>query len=74
MNNSQYNSMSDAELKRFFRQHPEDKEALQAYLDRWSQRPKQVITKLGDPDFDEKIQAAIRQQIEAGQRDRLQDA
>ncbi|MEG3833850.1 MULTISPECIES: DUF6887 family protein [unclassified Microcoleus] len=42
-----------------------DRAACQAYLDRFSQRPKSIIGSPMDPDFDAKIQAAIRQKLEA---------
>ena len=41
-----------------------DRAALQAYLDRINQRPLKIIARPGDPDFDEKVQAAIRQKLE----------
>ncbi|NEQ76879.1 MAG: hypothetical protein F6K23_29960 [Okeania sp. SIO2C9] len=60
-----YSAMTDKELRQYFIKHREDKVALQAYLDRLSRHPYQkVITTLDDPDFDEKIQAAIRDQME----------
>ena len=34
------------------------------YLDRINQRPPVIIASPGDPDFDKKIQAAIRQKLE----------
>ena len=65
MSQINYSAMTDKELRQYFVKHREDKIALQAYLDRLSERPnKKVITTLDDPDFDEKIQAAIRQQME----------
>ena len=59
MNPVNYAAMSDEDLKRYFLQHREDKTALQAYLDRINERPRQIITTVNDPDFDTKIQAAI---------------
>ena len=68
MNQSDYAAMSDRELRKYFLQHREDKTALEAYLERLSQRPnKNCIARLDDPDFDAKIQAAIRQQLQAGE-------
>ncbi len=66
MSQVNYNAMSDADLKQYFLQHREDT-ALQAYLNRLNERPRMVITTPDDPDFDTKIQAAIRQQIQAKQ-------
>lgn len=65
MNKVNYASMSDEELRSYFLQHRDDKVALRAYLDRLSDRPHKVITNVDDPDFDAKIQAAIRQKLEA---------
>jgi hypothetical protein len=65
MNQVDYAAMSDQELKRYFLTHREDKEALQAYLDRLSNRPREVITTVDDPDFDTKIQASILRQMQA---------
>ena len=65
MSQINYSAMTDKELREYFVKHREDKIALQAYLDRLSERPnKKVITTLDDPDFDEKIQVAIRQHME----------
>ncbi len=59
-----YTAMSDKELRQYFLQHREDKVALRAYLDRLSDRPRNVITTVDDPDFDAKIQAAILHQMQ----------
>jgi hypothetical protein len=56
----------DKELKQYFLRHREVKTAPQTYFDRLSDRPRQVITTADDPNFDAKIQAAIRQQLQAG--------
>lgn len=63
MSQADYAVMSDVELRQYFLRHREDKEALQAYLDRLDDRPRQVITTVDDPDFDAKIQAAILQKM-----------
>jgi hypothetical protein len=63
MSQVDFEIMSDAELKRYFLENRRDQAAFQAYLDRFSQRPKSLIASPSDPDFDEKIQAAIRQQL-----------
>lgn len=65
MNQVNYAAMSDLELKRHFLRHREDKASLQAYLDRLSDRPRDVITTVDDPEFDTKIQAAILRQMQA---------
>jgi len=64
MSKVNYDAMSDRELKQYFLAHKDDKAALQAYLDRRNQQPRKVITKIGDPDFDTKLQAAILQQMQ----------
>ncbi len=66
MNQINYADMSDKELRQYFLRNREDKMALQAYLDRLSDRPRNIITTVDDPDFDAKVQAAIRQRIQAG--------
>ena len=66
MSQINYSAMTDKELRQYFLKHREDKIALQAYLNRLSKRPdKKVITTLDDPNFDERIQAAIRKQMES---------
>ncbi len=65
MSQIDYNAMSDAELKQYFLKHRGDQFALQAYLDRLNQRPHQIIASPDDPDFDEKVQVAIRRKLEA---------
>ena len=65
MSQVNYNAMSNTELKNYFLRHRGDRAAFQAYLDRINQHPLRIIASLGDPDFDEKVQAAIRQKLEA---------
>jgi predicted metal-dependent RNase len=71
MNPVNYAEMTDLELKQYFLSH-RDEEAFQAYLERYRSQPREVITKVGDPDFDLKIQVAIQQKMQAhrAQRDR----
>jgi hypothetical protein len=64
MSQVDYAAMSDQALKRYFLSHREDEAALQAYLERRRQRSSRIITKVGDPDFDIKIQAAIQQKLQ----------
>ncbi|MEB3309113.1 MAG: hypothetical protein VKJ02_02670 [Snowella sp.] len=64
MDTVNYLAMSDEELKYYFLQHREDKLALQAYLNRISDRPHQVITTVDDPDFDAKIYAVTKQRMQ----------
>lgn len=65
MSRTNYDAMSDAELKQYFLKHRGDQAAFQAYLDRINRRPRRIIASPDDPDFDEKVQAAIRQKLEA---------
>jgi len=65
MSKVNYTAMSDGELKQYFLKHRGDNAAFQAYLDRLNQRPRRIIASPGDPDFDDKVQAAIRQKLEA---------
>ncbi|WP_416676442.1 DUF6887 family protein [Egbenema bharatensis] len=65
MSQTNYDAMSDAELKQYFLKHRGDQAAFQAYLDRINQRPRRIIARPDEPDFDEKVQAAIRQKLEA---------
>ncbi len=63
MSSVDYGAMSDQELRHYFLTHRDDNAALQAYLARRRERPRHVITAIDDPDFDDKIQNAIHQQI-----------
>jgi len=63
MSQVDYTGMGDRELKRYFLENGGDKAAVQAYLDRRKRRSNSIITKMGAPDFDTKIEAAIRQQM-----------
>jgi hypothetical protein len=65
MSQVNYAVMSDQELRQHFLKHREDKLALRAYLDRLSNRPRKIITTVDASDFDEKIQAAVFQQMQA---------
>jgi hypothetical protein len=63
MSQVNFDLMSDAELRQYFLANRQDQTVSQAYLDRFSQRSKSIIAKPSDPDFDEKIQAAIQQKL-----------
>jgi hypothetical protein len=63
MSQIDYAAMSNQELKRYFLEHRDDEAALQTYFDRRKQQSLEIITKVGDPDFDRKIQAAIQQKL-----------
>jgi siroheme synthase (precorrin-2 oxidase/ferrochelatase) len=64
MSQVNYGVMSDDELKQYFLQNRRDEAALEAYLDRLNQKPRTIIASPGDPDFNEKIEAAIRQKLQ----------
>ncbi|MBF2027201.1 MAG: hypothetical protein IGS48_10600 [Oscillatoriales cyanobacterium C42_A2020_001] len=74
MSQIDYSLMSDIELKQYFLNHREDHAAFQAYLDRLNQRPQRIVASPDDSDFDEKVQAAIRQKLEAARANRNQHA
>lgn len=65
MSQVNYDAMSDDELRQYFLKHRGDKVVVQASLDRINQRPHRIIASPDDPDFDEKVQAAIRKKLEA---------
>ena len=65
MSQINYDSMSNSELKQYFLKHRGNQAALQAYLDRINQRPLKIIASPDDPDFDQKVQLAIRRKLEA---------
>jgi hypothetical protein len=67
MSQINYDAMSDVELKQYFLQNRQDQAALEAHLDRLNQRPRTIIASPGDPDFNEKIQSAIRQKLQASE-------
>ncbi len=73
MSQINYAEMSDRELKQYFLQNRHDRDALEVYLDRINQKPRQIIASPGDPDFNEKIQAAILQKLQALESSQLQD-
>ena len=64
MSQVNYNAMSNTELKQCCLKHRGDRVAFQAYLDRINQHPLRIIASPSDPDFDEKVQAAIRRKLE----------
>jgi hypothetical protein len=67
MSQVDYTGMSDRELKQYFLKHRDDEVAFQAYLERRRRKSSGVIAKVGDPDFDSKIEAAILQKLQSGQ-------
>jgi predicted metal-dependent RNase len=71
MSQIDYSLMSDAELRQFFLQNRQDLTAFEAYMDRLNQRPRKIIASPGDPDFEQKIQAAIRRKLEGSDNNSL---
>lgn len=65
MSQVNYNAMSNTELKQYFLKHRGNRAAFGAYLDRINQHPLRIIASPSDPDFDEKVQVAIRRKLEA---------
>jgi hypothetical protein len=63
MSEVNYETMSDKELRQHFLLHREDKIAFRDYLDRLTDRKREIITTVDAPDFDEKIQAAVLQKM-----------
>jgi hypothetical protein len=74
MSNINYAAMSDADLKQYFLKHRGNQAAFQAYMDRINERPHKIIASPNDPDFDEKVQAVIRQKLEAARIRRSQQS
>ncbi len=72
MSQVNYNEMSKTQLKQYFLKHRGDKAAFQAYLDRINQHPLRIIASPSDSDFDEKVQSAIRQKLEAARNSSTQ--
>ncbi|MBD1811497.1 hypothetical protein H6F65_07255 [Microcoleus sp. FACHB-DQ6] len=54
---------TEGEVKRYFIKNYGEKAALPAYLYRRKKRSNSILTKVGDSDFDTKMEAAIRQQM-----------
>ncbi len=65
MSQVNYDAMSNVELKQYFLRHRGDRTAFQTYLDRINQHPLRIIASPTDPNFDQKVQAAIREKLEA---------
>ncbi len=53
-----YDSMSDSELKRYFLDHREDQTAFYAYMDRRHARPKREVISPDDPEWQQKVIAS----------------
>lgn len=58
-----YDSMSDSELKRYFLDHREDQAAFYAYMDRRHARPNREVISPDDPEWQQKVIASIKKQL-----------
>jgi hypothetical protein len=67
MNQINYDAMSDTELRTYFLAHRQDQAAFHAHLDRLNRQSPTVVANPNEPDFDEKLQALIRQKLETTQ-------
>jgi hypothetical protein len=65
MSQINYDAMSDAELRTYFLAHRQDLEAFQAHLDRLNRHAPTIVANPTEPDFDENLQALIRQKLAA---------
>jgi hypothetical protein len=62
MSQVNYAIMSDQELRHYWLSHKEDKLALDAYLERRSQRPQSATFHPDDADFEERLEALVQRQ------------
>jgi hypothetical protein len=67
MSQINYDAMSDAELRTYFLAHRHDQAAFHAHIDRLNRHAPTIVANPTEPDFDEKLQALIRQKLEATQ-------
>jgi hypothetical protein len=58
-----YAAMSDQELKHHILTHRDDQEAFHNYMDRRRSRSNRTAVKFDDPDWEEKVLAAIQAQL-----------
>ena len=63
MTNRDYDRMNDQELREYFLANKYDQSALQAYLARRNNQSREIITTVGDTDFDLKIEQAIEAKL-----------
>ncbi|MGI0480699.1 DUF6887 family protein [Geminocystis sp. CENA526] len=63
MDNINYSTMSDQELREYFLANRDNQLALQAYLERKNSQPRKIIATVGDTDFDTKIESAIQKKL-----------
>ena len=58
-----YAAMTDQELKQYFLAHRDDQAAFYAYMDRVNARPRKPGIKLDDPDWENKLRAAVEEKL-----------
>jgi hypothetical protein len=63
MNDVNYATMTDRELKQYMLSHREDRSAFQAYIDRRQSRPDRTIIQINDPNWEQKVLSAMRSQL-----------
>ena len=68
MTNRDYDRMNDQELREYFLANKYDQSALQAYLARRNNQSREIITTVGDADFDLKIEKAIQAKLKTRQK------
>lgn len=64
MSQINYAGMTDQELKRYLLDHREDQDAFYAYMDRRYARPNRQGISPDDPEWEAKVLAIIRAQIQ----------
>jgi hypothetical protein len=72
MSQTNYATMTDEQLKRYLLDHRDDREAFHAYLDRRHTQNRPVIAHIDDPDFDAKLQAAVKAQMQQPETSKVQ--
>lgn len=63
MSKVNYSAMTDQQLKRYFLEHRDDREAFHAYMDRRYARPNRQVISLDDPDWEIKMRSSISKQM-----------
>jgi hypothetical protein len=67
MSQINYLNMSEQELRQYWLSHKEDKLALDAYLQRRSQRPQGTTFHPDDADFEDRLNALVQRQLQVKQ-------
>jgi hypothetical protein len=64
MSHTDYDEMTNEQLKHYIVKHSEDKAALKTYLERRNLQGLPMIANVKDADFDDKLRTAIAQKLE----------